>query len=249
VRHARPPRGGGRHDEAIRFELAAKPGGSIRTLAMLGERDGHSFEHAVAAVVPAVERALTGNVMANRSSVVRAGLELEPWAIAWRRYVRSVSVAAEPSRVAFVGDVLDCYASITPTGVQRALVGMGAGADEAARVAQLLRSFEARGVRGLPVGPAGSAVLANAVLAPLDRAFAEAAGGPAFRWVDDVVAFAPGRVAAQRTADAFRRALDDLGLEAHPTKCAIVHDRSDLLSTASTASAGHGQRRGMMRRP
>jgi hypothetical protein len=249
VRHARPPRGGPRLDEAILAEVIAKPGGGTRLLTRLGERDRWRFHRAVAAVVPSVERGLAAGVLANRARSRAYGVELQPWAPARRRFQREVALAARASSAAFVGDVLECYASIRAPVVERALLELGAPHDEVTRVCQLLRSFEERGAPGLPVGPAPSAVLANAVLEPVDRAVRAVANGPVFRWVDDVVAFTSGRIAAERTADAFRRTLEDIGLVAHPRKCRLMLDATEAVTGASGASGVGGRGRGMMRPP
>jgi hypothetical protein len=249
VRHARPPTLGARPDEAIRSQVIAKPGGGTRMLTHLGDRDRRLFDDAVAAVAPAVERGLAIGVMANRARTRAPGVELQPWAGARRRFRREVAAAARASKALFVGDVADCYASIPAAAVERALADLGVGADDVARVCDVLRSFEERGVRGLPVGPAPSAVLANAVLVPVDRALREAADGPVFRWVDDVVAFASDRRAAERIAAAFHRTLEEAGLLAHPTKCRVSLDPTDILAGVSPASGAHRRGRGMMRRP
>ena len=249
MRHARPSSLGARLDEAIRSQVIAKPGGGTRLLTYLGERDRRLFDGAVAAVVPAVERELASGVMANRVRTGSPGVGLQPWANARRRFRREVAAAARSSGAVFVGDVVDCYASIPTVAVERALADLGVEADDVARVCDVLRSFEERGVRGLPVGPAPSAVLANAVLAPVDRALREAADGPVFRWVDDVVAFGSGRRAAERIACAFHRALEDAQLMAHPTKCRVSLEVTGTLAGVSPASGAHRRGRGMMRRP
>src|SRR5205809_1035983 len=70
------------------------------------------------------------------------------------------------------------------------------------------RALRDEGVRGLPVGPDPSAILANGILAIADRAAAAEAGGHPIRWVDDVVLVAAGRRSATRAFDAWRRALE-----------------------------------------
>jgi hypothetical protein len=249
VRHARPPRGGGRLDEAIHTEIVAKPRGGTRLLTRLGERDRWCFERAVAAVVPVVERGLAPGVLANRASVGAHGVDLQPWPAARRRFQREIALAAVSSRAAFVGDVLECYASISVVAVERALADLGATPDDVARVSGVLRSFEERGVHGLPVGPAPSAVLANAVLTSVDRAMRTASDSPVFRWVDDVVAFTSGRLRAVHVAEAFHRTLEDVGLVGHPTKCLVTLDTAEAVAGASAASGVRGRGRGMMRRP
>ena len=249
MRHARPPRPGARLDEAIRSQVIAKPGGGTRMLTHLADRDRRLFDDVVAAVVPAVERRLADGVIANRARTSAPGVELQPWVSARRVFRREVAAAARSSGAVFVGDVVDCYASIPTVAVERALADLGVGTDDVARVCDVLRSFEERGVRGLPVGPAPSAVLANAVLAPVDRALREVADGPVFRWVDDVVAFASDRRGAERIAAAFHRTLEDAGLLAHPTKCLVSLDATGTLAGVSPASGAHRRGRGMMRRP
>ena len=203
MRHTRRPRSPERSDP-IRIEVVAKPGGGSRTLAHLDGRDRRRYELAVAGVAAYVERSLSSGSMANRARTA-SGFQLEAWGAA-RRPLPSVDRHGLDGshRAAFVGDVRDCYGSITPSIVELALRGAGAPDHAAARVAGLLRSFHERGVRGLPIGPAPSALLANGVLANDDRALAEAAGGPSFRWVDDVVVFAPHARAAERVAAELR---------------------------------------------
>ena len=109
-----------------------------------------------------------------------------------------------------MSDVRDCYASIDP----RALEGVGIDDPD---LLGFLRGLEDAGVRGLPVGPPPSAILANAVLGFADRAVVEVAAVP-IRWVDDVVLVGRDRLGAERAFDAWRRALASLGLEAHDGK-------------------------------
>ncbi|MDH4112647.1 MAG: RNA-directed DNA polymerase [Actinomycetota bacterium] len=229
--------------------MIPKPGGGARTLVHLSDRDRRRFETAVAAVTPRVERALSRSARANRAKRTATGIELEPWRHARRRFRRSFEVSAGPARAVFVGDVVDCYGSITTATVERALRCVGVPSNEIERIAQVLRGFHERGVRGLPIGPEPSAVLANAVLAPVDRALALASRGPVLRWVDDVMAFASTRGDATRAAAAFERALDDIGLVAHPHKTGIVDDREMLSTVASTGSLARARPRDMMRQP
>ena len=250
MRHTSPPRSIGRPDDPIRMVLVSKPGGGSRTLTHLGERDRRRYDAVVAAVTPQAERALTPGVVANRARVNSERLELEPWRRARGRFMRSLSAAIKgPSRAAFVGDVQDCYGCITPATVERVLHMLGVAPGRIERLATLLRSFESRGVRGLPIGPYPSAVLANVVLAPVDDALREAAVRPIFRWVDDVVVFAPDVVAAHRTAAAFDRALSALGLSVNDAKSHIVDDPVGVLAGGSKTSISLAPRHGMMRAP
>jgi hypothetical protein len=233
VRPAHAARVRERSDD-IRFEVVGKPGGGSRTLTRLGDRDQHRYRVAVARVVPAAERALGPGVIAHRARATATGFELERWPAARRRFLRSVaSASAGPARAAFVGDVADCYGSILPAAVDAALRRVGAPEDAVRAIDELLRRFAAHGVRGLPVGPEPSAILANVVLGPVDRALTEATGGPSFRWVDDVVTLAADVAAARRAAAAFARSLDRLGLAAHPGKCRVVDDAAAIRTSVS----------------
>lgn len=250
MRHTRPPRSYERADDAIQLEVVSKPGGGSRELTHLGDRDRRHYDAVVTAVTPSIERALAPIAVANRARVTGERLELEPWRLARRRYVHAVRASTSgPGRAAFVGDVRDCYGSMTPATVVRALHLVGAAPDSIEQLATLLKSFESRGVRGLPIGPCPSAVLANAVLAPVDDALREVAGGPAFRWVDDVVAFTPNLAAARRTAHAFDQALSGLGLSANEAKSHVVDDPIAVLAGVSKTSISSASRHGMMRAP
>lgn len=240
----------GWREDPIRTEVVPARPGATRTITHLGEHDRRRYEVAVAAVIPDVERVLGAGVVANRARPTPVGVALEPWGVARRRYARSIATAAAgPWRAAFVGDVHDCYGSIDPSIAERSLRSIGASGGSIERVGAILRRLEDRGVRGLPVGPEPSAVLANAVLASVDRALAAAVCRPAFRWVDDVVVFAHDRREARTAAATFARALDALGLEAHPEKCRIVRDPGALRAVVSGRSATRGPARGMMRPP
>jgi hypothetical protein len=219
-------------------------------MARLGARDARRYEAAVGAIVPAVERALTPGVFANRARPVPGGVALAPWREARRRYERAMAAGTTgPWRAAFVGDVARCYPSIGAGTVRDALRHLGVAEPELRGVTDLLAEFQDRGVPGLPVGPAGSAVVANAVLASVDRALARAVGGPALWWVDDVVVFTPDLALARRARSAFDRSLERIDLLAHPSKCGVVAEPGALHAVASRASAVPPTGRGMMRAP
>ncbi|MGZ8613087.1 MAG: RNA-directed DNA polymerase [Actinomycetota bacterium] len=240
MRRPTPPRSRWR-DDPIRFEVVATSGGVARTIVHLSDRDRRGYDAAVSAVTPAVERALGDGVVANRARSTPIGVVLEPWGAARRRYARSIaSAAAGPWRAAFIGDVRDCYGSIGPPIVERALRNLGAPEQPIEHIVGILRRLEERGVRGLPVGPHPSAVLANAALVSVDRDLGEATSGPAFRWVDDVVVLAMDRPGARHAAATFTRALDTLGLTSHPAKCRIVDDLQSMLTTSCRPSVAGG---------
>jgi hypothetical protein len=103
-------------------------------------------------------------------------------------------------------------------------------------VVSFLRRLEAIGIVGLPVGPEPSPVLANAVLAAVDRSLA-AFGITHLRWVDDVVAVAAGPVEAERVLAIVRTALEPVGLELNERKTRVVVDPSTLPADTTVSIA------------
>jgi hypothetical protein len=197
--HERPP-------GPLRWERCAKPGGGTRWIVRLGSGDDLAYRRLVAPLAPSIGRSLGPIAFANRA---RGGARLEPWRPARRAWRRAVSSAVGANRVVVASDVRDCYGSIG----ERALGALAIDPE----LDRFLRGLRSAGVRGLPVGPDPSAILANAVLAIADRE-AAAAGCRPIRWVDDVVFAAAGRRTVGRAFDAWRRALEGLGLEAHDGK-------------------------------
>lgn len=208
-----------------------RPDGSVRMLARLHPVPAAEYDALVAALAPRIERALGPEVMANRAlgRGLLATTRLEPWRparAAWRRTL-SRSLASPVRPTLLVADVRHCYASIRAEVLAGRLRALGAEPEAVDRVRELLERFGDDGLQGLPVGPAASALLANAVLAAVDEGLRRA-GVPHVRWVDDVVAFATGRLQATASLDALRWALDAVGLDPHPRKTEILTDRSRI---------------------
>ena len=203
----------------IRWERCSKPGGGDRWLARLDQRDLRTYRDLVLPLVPRIERSVGPLAFAARAT---SDGRLRPWPgarSAWRRAVdRSIVRASD--WVMIVSDVRDCYPSVG----ERALEAV-ACSDQ---LRTFLRGMADAGVRGIPVGPDPSAILANGVLAHADGA-AAAAGCRPIRWVDDVVMVAAGRRTVIRAFDAWRRALGELGLEAHDGKTRMFSDVDEVL--------------------
>jgi hypothetical protein len=209
-----------------RITRQARPGGSARRMVALESVDDARYRDLVARAAAALERSLGPAVVANR--VVGAPLVLEDWRVAHARWRAAIGRSVDPGLRVHV-DVADCYDSIGPEVVAASL--RSAGADPRALV-RLLHELVEHGVPGLPIGPEASAVLANAVLAPVDLALA-AAGVPHARWVDDVVAFAPGRRRAVVVTAVVHRELEALGLRLNEGKTRIEDPRIPARSSAS----------------
>jgi hypothetical protein len=211
----------------IRWERSITSSGGERRIARLDPRDDATYRRLVAPLVPAIERSLGPGVFATRTVDGRTG----PWPRqrrAWRRATRS-AIARMDDVAVIVSDVRDCYGSMG----ERALTPLSPDPELTA----FLRSLTEAGVRGLPVGPDPSAILANGILAIADHEAAEA-GCPPIRWVDDVIFVAVGRRSAQRAFDGWRRGLERLGLQAHDgkTRRAFGSVESRLLVHGRSAS-------------
>ena len=224
--------------------ISVRSHGVQRTLAVLAPPARLAYVRLAAVVAPAVEQALGGRVMANRvsgSSVEPPVLALRPWRFERRLFARALGELASTHRTVAIADVRACYASIGPTLARAALERIGA--PEGPAVEAFLTSLACEGVRGLPVGPDPSALLANAVLAHVDRAL-EAEEIAHLRWVDDFVLGGRDPRAAAHGLDVVRDALRQLGLRANGSKTRVVADPSTLAEVAPSRLRGRALRVG-----
>jgi hypothetical protein len=210
-----------------RFESIPKPGGGVRWLTRLDPAGEAEYRDAVRPLAGRIERALGPEVFAIRTRPAPGGWRLASWGparTAWQGTLRRIIREATRGTSFAVADVHDCYGSISPETIG-ALLG-----PEAAHAIDFLRRVHERGVRGLPIGPDPSAVLANAVLSELDRAI-RSARARHVRWVDDF--FLWGSRAEVRHA---LRTLEDVaactGLALHPVKTRLLADRHEARAVA-----------------
>lgn len=194
----------------------------LRRLILLDPADEADYRAAVAGLAPRIERFLGPHVVANRVREV-AGLRLEPWRAARRRFHR-LSGELRSAGVLALADVRDCFPSIEADTVEECLFRMGCPPGAVLRLVRLLERFREQGVRGLPVGPEPSAVLANAVLVEADRAVA-GEGARHLRWTDDFLIGTSGRSAAERALEALERALGHLRLTLARDKTVVLEGR------------------------
>jgi hypothetical protein len=201
----------------------SRPGGGTRWLTVLDPVDDAAYRASVEPLVGRIERSLGPEVVAIRARRGDAGWTLAPWRparAAWRSSIRRILDA--PGATFAVADVRDCYAAISLETIT-ALLG-----PEAAHAAAILRRFRDGGVRGLPVGPEPSAVLANAALSRLDRAI-RSTGARHLRWVDDVVLWGPAHE-VRSAMSAMRTAGDAIGLDLHRGKTRVFEDREEAVA-------------------
>jgi hypothetical protein len=180
----------------------------------------------VAAVAPRVEAALSPFVLANRvvaSCVDPPSLRLRPWRDERAAFSSRLDRLAADERCLVFADVRECYRSIRPDVVGRSLAAIGCDVAASSAISAFLVRLEEHGELGLPIGPDPSPVLANAVLAPLDRELAFL-GVHHLRWVDDVVVGVDGPDEAERVLAVLRQELARLELELNEDKTRVVVD-------------------------
>jgi hypothetical protein len=216
-----------------------KPGG-VRWLAQLDVERANAYAASVVPIVPAIEGALSPSAVANRVvEVIRRppAIRLEAWRKARRRFLGMTAELGADARAMLRADVRDCYATITSTMVEETLEGLGCPPSVRERVAATIRSFGEDGVRGLPVGPAPSAVLANAVLGRVDDRL-RAAGYRHVRWVDDLLVFTAGAPSAAAALEEIEDILGMLGLELASEKTRVVAGHERLRAAAAARPSG-----------
>jgi len=184
-----------------------------RNLVDLQPDDNLALHRATLRVGPMIEASMTEDVLADRLlepcdlSDDGSGW-LAPWKPARSVFDSRLREFAMES-VVLRTDVRDCFGSIAPGVVESALVGIGCHPAASVAIGQVLDGLASKGVRGLPVGPPASTVLANAVLSGVDRVLQ---GMPHLRWVDDIVVFCEDEVEAARILSRLQRALAEVGL-------------------------------------
>ncbi|MFN2545069.1 MAG: RNA-directed DNA polymerase [Actinomycetota bacterium] len=218
------------------FVVVPRSGGGDRVLARLQPATDAAYRRLVASAAAEVERALGPNVFGNRVAP-SSDLELRSWRGPWRSFAAARRDLRRQWPVLVKADVRDCYPSIAPAVVERSLLRLGAHLEIVRRLRRLLDAIGDDGVRGLPVGPEASAVLANAALLVMDGTLA-AQGCPHVRWVDDVWAGARSGRHAERTLAALRRSLGRAGLELNEEKTMVIDSADALALDAETHASG-----------
>jgi len=203
--------------------LAPKPAGGHRRMARLSSRDAAAWHHVAGRVAEVLEPRLDPRVLANRTEVARQRWRLAPLGPALDGARRRAGELAREARFVVRTDVAAFYPSVTPRVLHRALAPMCS--QEARSAAGMLDGWGSEGYGGLPIGPPGSAVLANAVLASVDRALANV---PFLRWVDDYLVAAPSERAAAEILERVDEALAGLGLRRAMAKTRILVGRRNI---------------------
>lgn len=243
-RSERPP---GRTDaRGPRFDPVPKPGGGTRWLTLLDPAGDAEYRRAVVPLAGRIERSLGPEVLAIRTTPSPDGWRVAPWSPAreaWRRALLEAVSRGSRGTAFGVTDVRDCYGSISAETITTVL------GPEAAHAARILRRLGERGVRGLPVGPEPSVVLANGVLAWLDEAL-RTAGVRHLRWVDDFAFWGPA-ANVRRAISALRVTAASLRIDLHDRKTTVISAADDVraLLLARRPSGAARERPGIITAP
>ncbi len=189
----------------MRLERWTSSSGRRRWLTRLDPQEARAYAAAVRLAIPRLEagpRSFGAPTGPGRS-----------WPTAWLAWQRTVATESSRAGLVIVNDVAACYPSIRTAAIRMA--ARWAGGEPEPLIAQLAR-FRDAGVRGIPVGPAPSAWVGEAILSIADER-ARRAGILPIRWVDDVV-FAGDRDAVRRASEAWTRALSEVGLRENESK-------------------------------
>jgi Reverse transcriptase (RNA-dependent DNA polymerase) len=188
-------------------------------MAVLSGRDADRWERLGGRVAEVVEPVLGPRVLAGRS--LRAGgmWWTDPVGAALGRARRAARRLTEAASVIVRTDVRDFYPSIDPSTLSRCLREVGVTAEDAGTAASMVEGWGSEGYPGLPVGPPASAVLANAVLAPVDEGMGDT---PWLRWCDDLLIGVRSPADADRLLDRVDAELARLGLHRSVPKTHVL---------------------------
>jgi hypothetical protein len=197
----------------------------------------------------AVEPRLSGRILGNRAVFGRGTWRLAPLRPALARARIAAARLGHGSPVLVRTDVRSFYPSVDPSALYRALLDTTVDRATVSDGADLLEGWGSDGYAGLPIGPPGSAVMANAMLGPVDAALE---GIPFLRWVDDYLFQARSERDAEQLVDRLDEALDRLGLRRSLPKTTSMAGCSGLIWPGGDSSLvdrrGHPRQRASARR-
>jgi RNA-directed DNA polymerase len=206
-----------RTDPIVPYEIP-KPLGGTRLMASLSRRDAELWHALAGRVTRVLEPRLGDHLHGERASSDGRG-----WSP--RRFRRSLRLARRRAERLVAGvplvirtDVTSFYPSVTPAVLAGSLRGVGAERADVRMAGDLVEGWGSDGYAGLPIGPPGSAVLADAVLRPVDRALRDL---PFLRWVDDYLIGCHTEAEARRAMELLDEALAGLGLRRSEPKTLV----------------------------
>lgn len=221
----------------FRPQFVPRVGNPSRVLALLDAIDAARYHDAVRPVARAVDGSLGPRVLADRLAAGSLASHGHDWLVPWHpalvRLRARAHALAVTRPVVVRADVADCFGSMDAEAVGRALAALGSHPSAVGGVLSVLEALTEAGVRGLPVGPPASTVLANAVLRGADQALA---GVQHLRWVDDFFIFLTDEREAPGVLLRLEEALGACGLRLAVAKTSI----GSLTSAAAQVPSGVG---------
>lgn len=148
--------------------------------------------------------------------------------------LRRAEAAAPQGAILLHTDIEEFYASITPSVLARTLALIGVSHRDARLAGEMVEGWGARGYAGLPIGPPGSAVVANAILRSVDEALASLRF---VRWVDDYVIALPTERAEEFILELMDETLARLGLRRSHSKTGIVEATNGIAWLSGVSAA------------
>jgi hypothetical protein len=206
-----------RVDPVVSRWEATRSGGR-RRMAVLSDRDARRYASLAGRAASAVEAASLPGVVASRVRFGTRGWSLVPVGPSLRAARSRAAALARRSPFLLRTDVASFYPSVDPAVACRALVDRSVDGTIAAETADLLEGWGSEGYPGLPVGPPGSAVVANAILDAVDRALG---GFPFLRWVDDYLIGVDTASRTEAVLDRLDEALAGVGLRRSERKTSL----------------------------
>ncbi|MGH2674231.1 MAG: RNA-directed DNA polymerase [Actinomycetota bacterium] len=194
-----------------------KPAGGERRLAALSGRDAIRWHSLAGRIAEAADHRLSGRVLANRVLSPGPRWSPEPFASALMGARTRARRMATPMLLRT--DVADFYPSVAPSALYSCLRSLEVSVAVSRTAAEMLEGWGSEDYRGLPIGPPGSAVVANVTLAPVDGALRP---WPFLRWVDDYLIGVPSERAASGVLERMDGALDRLGLRRSDRKTELL---------------------------
>ena len=204
-------------------------------MGVLAPRDEAAWHRLGGRVASVLEQRLQPGVLANRSMGSATAWRLAPLGSSIRLANRAAARMAGRSPLLLRTDVASFYGSVTSSVLAESLRSSGADPADARMAADMLEEWGSEGYEGLPIGPPASAVMANAVLRPVDEVFTPM---PFLRWVDDYLIAAADEKVAKKTLERLDRALAGIGLTRSGPKTRMANGSSDpWLGVASVSSS------------
>ncbi len=223
-----------RTDPIVTYEIP-KPSGGSRLMATLSYRDARRWHALAGRVTRVLEQRLSDQVCGNRATVDGPGWSLRALRPSLGKARLRAQRLASRTSLLIRADVASFYPSVTPGVLSGSLRRVGVEPADARLAADLVDGWGSDGYAGLPIGPPGSAVLANAVLRPVDGALREL---PFLRWVDDYLIGCRTERDAHRALDLLDETLAGMGLRRSRAKTRVEEDRRSIRWPGRTSLAG-----------